>query len=498
MANRVLNVRCVFIVALLLMAGCALGPNYHRPATNPPENFRFAGPLTTNSLGDLQWQEVFHDPILQNLITIALTNNYNLKQAVERVEEARYAAMAARSPLFPQVNYGGDIGRGKNSIYNSAFGLAGETKTSAFATLNATWEIDFWGRIRRLSQAAEAQYLATDEARRSVTITLISDVATSYYQLLDLDQELLIQREATNAYAGSYRIFNDRLMNGAASKLETDRAAAALAGAAAQIPQIEIQIAQTENQIDILLGRNPGPIERGSLTNQVPTEMAIPAGLPSDLLQRRPDVVAAEQSLIAANATIGANLANFFPRIGLTAFMGAASPELSAFTAGAANFWNAGATLSGPLFQGGQIYAQYKGSKAGFLDAKAAYQQTILAAFQDVSDSLINREKYSEIQMFYAQEAAALASSVDLATQRYINGKSSYYEVLEAQQQLYPAQVSQVQAQASEWISLVQLYRSLGGGWQNAPAPMENKSKNTQTHQTKENAGSVQSGGGRS
>src|SRR5215469_10272102 len=377
MANRILCVGCAFIVTLLMMAGCALGPNYHRPATNPPENFRFAGMLTTNSLGDLQWQEVFQDPNLQNLITIALTNNYNLKQAVARVEEARYAAMAARSPFFPQVNYGGDIGRGKNSIYNAPFGLAGETKTSALATLNATWEIDFWGRIRRLSQAAEAQYLATDEARRSVTITLISDVATSYYQLLDLDQELLIQREATNAYAGSYRIFNDRLMNGAASKLETDRAAAALAGAAAQIPQLEIQIAETENQIDILLGRNPGPIERGSLTNQLQTETVIPAGLPSDLLQRRPDVMAAEQSLIAANATVGANLANFFPRIGLTAFMGAASPELSAFTAGTANFWNAGATLSGPLFQGGQLYAQYKGSRASFLESKAAYQQTI-------------------------------------------------------------------------------------------------------------------------
>src|SRR5215469_576957 len=178
MANRILCVSCAFLVALLLMAGCALGPNYHRPATNSPENFRFAGPLTTNSLGDLQWQEVFHDPILQNLITIALTNNYNLKQAVERVEEARYSAMAARSPLFPQVNYGGDIGRGKNSIYNSPFGLDGATKTSALASLNATWEIDFWGRIRRSSQAAEAQYLATDEARLGVMVTLVSDVAS--------------------------------------------------------------------------------------------------------------------------------------------------------------------------------------------------------------------------------------------------------------------------------------------------------------------------------
>ena len=464
--NLVLSFGSAFMVAVLLMAGCAVGPNYHRPATNPPENFRFAGAPTTNSLGDLYWQQVFQDPVLQNLITVALTNNYNLKQAVARVEEARYAAIAARSPLFPQVNYGADIGRGKNSLYNSPFSLGGATQSSALATLNATWEIDFWGRIRRLSQAAEAQYLATDEARRSVTITLISDVATSYYQLLDLDQELLIQRAATNAYAGSYRIFYDKLINGVASKLETDRAAAAMAGAAAQIPQIEIQIAQAEDQINILLGHNPGPVERDSLTNQGEPQLVIPAGLPSDLLQRRPDVMAAEQSLIAANATIGANLANFFPKFGLTAFVGTASPELSAFTAGTANFWNAGATVSGPLFQGGQIYAQYKGSKASFVEARAAYQQSILTAFQEVSDSLISREKYYEIATLYGQEADALSSSVDLATQRYVNGKSSYYEVLEAQQQLYPAQVSRVQAQASEWISLVQLYTALGGGWQ--------------------------------
>jgi multidrug efflux system outer membrane protein len=470
---------CTFIVALLLISGCALGPNYHRPATNPPKNFRFAGSPTTNSLGDMQWQDVFPDPILQNLITVALTNNYNLKQAVARVEEARYAAMAARSPLFPQVNYGGDVGRGRNSLYNSPFGLGGTTDSSALGIVNATWEIDFWGRIRRLSQAAEAQYLATDEARKSVTISLIASVATDYYQLLDLDQELQIQRAATNAYAGSYRIFNDQLINGVASKLETDRAAAAMYGAAALIPQLEIQIAVTEDQINILLGHNPGPIERGSLTNQAEPQTVIPAGLPSDLLQRRPDVMAAEQSLIAANANVGANLANFFPQIGLTSFLGKASPALSAFTGGAANFWNVGATVTGPVFQGGQIYAQYKGSKASFVEAKDAYQQSVLTAFQEVSDALISREKYYEIQAYYGQEAVALSSSVDLATQRYLNGKSSYYEVLETQQELYPAQISQVQAQASEWISVVQLYEALGGGWKSAPKESESQKSQT-------------------
>lgn len=454
------------VMALLLMAGCAVGPRYHRPPTNSPDNFRFASSQTTNSLADLPWRDVFQDPVLQDLIATALTNSYDLKQAVARVEQARYAVIAARSPLFPQVGYGGDIGRGRNALYNTPISTGGATDSSALLSLNAAWEIDFWGRVRQLTRAAQAQYLATDEARRSVTITLISQVATAYYQLLDLDQELQIQRAATNAYAGSYRIFNDRLMNGAASKLETDRAAAAMANAAATIPQLEIQIATIENAVNILLGRNPGPVPRDSLADQGQAETEIPVGLPSDLLERRPDVAGAEQSLIAANAYVGANLANFFPQIGLTTFLGRASPELSAFTGGAGNFWNVGGTMAGPIFQGGLLYSQYKGSKAQFEQSKAAYQQTVLTAFQEVSDALITRQKLADVRMFDEQAAAELSSSVDLATQRYLNGKSSYYEVLEAQQQLYPAQVAAVQAEAGEWIAVVQLYAALGGGWQ--------------------------------
>jgi len=221
--------------------------------------------------------------------------------------------------------------------------------------------------------------------------------------------------------------------------------------------------------MNILLGRNPGPITRDSLTNQVSPEMEIPVGLPSDLLLRRPDVLAAEQSLIAANATVGANLANFFPRIGLTTFLGRANPALSTITSGGENLWNAGVTLTGPLFQGGQLYAQYKGSKASFEEAKAVYQQSVLTAFQEVSDALISRQKLVDVTFYQAQQVTALSSAVDLATQRYMNGKSGYYEVLEAQQQLYPAQILEVQAQTGEWYALIQLYKALGGGWQNDP-----------------------------
>jgi len=291
--------------------------------------------------------------------------------------------------------------------------------------------------------------------------------------LLQFDEELAIQQAATNAYTSSLRLFQDRLNNGIASKLETDRAAAALANAASIIPRLELSIATTENQLSVLLGRNPGPIARNSLTNQVLVTPDIPAGLPSELLRRRPDVLASEQLLIAANANIGASLADFFPRIGMTTFIGKVSPELSAFTAGSANMWNVGASLAGPVFQGGQLRAQYRGSKAKFDEARAAYEQSILTSFQEVSDALIARQKLGEARLYNEQAAVALSSSVELATQRYVGGRSSYYEVLQAQQELYPTQRAQVQAQVGELIAIIQLYKALGGGWR--PAVGENE-----------------------
>lgn len=457
----------VCLLLLLLAAGCAVGPNYHRPPVSQPGNFRFAASPTTNSFGDLPWWEAFKDPVMQDLIHTAITNNYDLKQAAARVEQYRNLAVAARAPLFPQVAYTADVGRGRNAIFNQPFAANGATESSILAGAGAVWEIDFWGRIRRLSQAARAQYLATEDARRGVLISLISDVATAYFQLLDYDQELEILRASTNAYAESYRIFNDRRINGVASKLETDRAAAALADAAASIPQVETQIATTEDQLSILLGVSPRPMPRQSLAIQGPPPPEIPAGLPSDLLRRRPDVLAAEQSLISANATIGANLANFFPQIGLTTFLGKVSPEVSAFTGGAANAWNVGATITGPIFQGGQLRAQYRAAKASFEEAKAAYQESVLTALQDVANALISKQKLGETRVFQAQAVVLLADSVKLATDRYMNGKSSYFEVLEAQQQLYPSERAEVQAQSGELIAVVQLYKALGGGWEN-------------------------------
>ncbi len=465
----------VFI--LVFLAGCAMGPNYKRPAVKTPSDYRFATVQATNSLGDLPWWEVFKDPDLRELIREALTNNYDIKQAAARVEEARQFVTVARSAFFPQVGYNGEIGRGKNPLVSTPLPQQESTENLVLATVNAVWEIDFWGRIRRLTEAARAQYLATDEARRGVTITLVSDVATAYFTLMQLDAELEIERSATNAYAGSYRIFDERRINGVASRLETDRAAAALANAAAVIPQIEFQIATTENQISILLGRNPGIIPRGSLKDQPPFSPGIPAGLPSDLLQRRPDILEAEQTMIAANAGIGASLADFFPRIGLTAFYGKISPELSAFSSGSSTAWNAAATVTGPLFQGGQLRAEYRAAKARFDETRAAYEQTILAAFQEISNVLISRQKLAETRVYNAQAVDALLASVKLAIERYLNGKSSYFEVLQAQEELYPTQFALVQTQAGELIAVVQLYRALGGGWQTPETPATNAPK---------------------
>jgi len=448
-----------------LTGGCALGPDYHRLAVETPGQFRFASDSGTNSLADLPWGQVFQDPALQDLIRVALTNNCDLQQAVARVEQARNQAAATRSAFLPQIGYGGDAGRGRNALYNSPASLQGETKTSAFVDLGVAWEMDFWGRLRRLNETARARYLASEQARRGVTLSLVGSVATAYFQLAELDRELAIQRSATNAYATSYRLFNDRKINGVASKLETDRAMAALVTAAVNIPDLEMQIATTENQLNVLLGRNPGPIPRRSLAGLPPSAPEIPAGLPAALLRRRPDVLEAEQMVVAANAGIGSSLADFFPRIGLTTLMGRASPELSSFTATAGNLWSVGGSVTGPLFEGGALRAQYRSSKAQFQEALAAYRQSVLVAFQEVSDALVTREKLGEMGALDHQAIMVLTSAVELATARYLNGKSSYDEVLQAQQQLYPALVALARTQAGERIALVQLYKALGGGW---------------------------------
>jgi len=467
----------------MLVPGCAVGPNYRRPAVDSPATFRGEPTAATNSFADLAWWDVYQDATLQALIREALTNNYDLRIAVTRVEQARAVAMQARSQFVPSVTYNGTVSRGRNELLGNGIPNGGTTGSAVAGTLNAFWEVDLWGRVRRLNESARAQFLATEEGRRGVLLSLLTDVSTAYLRLLELDQELEVASRTTNSFGDSLKIFSQRLEGGVASELETDRAEAALANAAAALPDIQQQIVLTENQLCILLGRPLGPIERSDslLTQRMPPE--VPAGLPSALLERRPDVRQAEQLLRSANADIGETVAEFFPQIGLTAFLGKVSSALSAITLGSANAWSAAASVSGPLFQGGRLTGQYRQRKAAREETRLRYQYTVLTAFQDVANALISRGKRAEIREQQAREVKALDAAVHVSTKRYLAGKASYYEVLEAQQQLFPAELNLARVERDQLLAIVQLYKALGGGWElerASPATAMNSPSDTQ------------------
>src|SRR5262247_3043609 len=451
-----------FIAGAALLAGCAVGPNYVRPTTTPPERFRGqVGAAEAVSLADLPWWQVFQDPVLQGLLQEALANNYDLRLAVARVEQARALAAAARGAFFPAIGYQGQIQRSRGGIA-SALGLdPGESPQaeSLFVGLfNAVWELDIWGRIRRLNEAARAQFLGTEEARRGVLLSLTSSVAQAYFELLELEAKLDIAKRNTDSFQSTYNLFRRRLEFGVASTLETSRAEGALGSAAATIPQLESQIVAKENEISILLGRNPGPIPRGTplFTQAVVPE--IPAGLPSALLERRPDLLQAEQQVVQANAQVGVAKANFFPQLTLTGFGGGASPELSAFT----NVWSLAAGLSGPIFQGGQILETYRANVAAWEQAKLQYEQAVITAFREVSSALTALEKLVQVEAEQARAVQAYEDSVRVANKRYQGRLASYYEVLEAQQLLFPAENQLAQVRADRLLTYVQLYKASG------------------------------------
>src|SRR5882672_9396188 len=459
------------IWSLVLFAGCAVGPNYKRPPITSPAAFRGDPSPTNSSFADLDWWRVYQDTNLQALVRESFTNNYDLRIALTRVEQSRALAMQARSQFVPSVNYNGTVGRGRNAVFGSAFPDKGNTVSSAFATLDAFWEVDLWGRVRRLNESARARFFASEEARRGIRLLLLSEVAADYFRLLELDREREIAGRTTNSFTESLRIFSQRLAGGTASALEASRAEAALADAAAAIPAILDEISSTENALSLLLGHPPGPIERSSASLQSLLPPEVPAGLPSSLLVRRPDVREAQQLLRSANAQIGESVAEFFPRIGLTALLGKVSPELSAFTLGSANAWGIAAEGIGPLFQGGRLVGQYRQSKAVREEARLRYQQTILNAFREVSDALVAREQLAEVREHQARQVSALEQAVKLSSERYVAGKASYYEVLEAQQQLFPSQLNLARAQRDQLLAVVNLYKSLGGGWQDEANP---------------------------
>lgn len=455
-----------FSPLFIFLSGCAVGPNYKRPVVNVPTDFRGQeGAAQQASFADLPWWEVFKDETLKTLVQTALKNNYDLRIAVTRVEQSRQLAAQARSQFFPFVNYSTSISGGRNELGGSVVTNGGETQGGFVGLISAAWEADVWGRIRRLNESAKAQYLSTEDAKRGVMLSLVSDVAQSYFELLGLYLQLEIAKENTESFNQTLKLFTQRLEGGVASKLQTSRAAAAQATAAATIPEFERQIAIKENQISVLLGQNPGPIALKSrlLEEIIPPE--IPVGLPSALLERRPDVLAVEEQVRSANAQIGVATAAFFPQIGLTTFLGHVSGPLSEFSSGIGNAWSFAGNIAGPIYQGGALKAQKRLAIAAWEQAKLQYELTALNAFQDVSNALISRQKYDAIRTEQLREVQAYEESVKVALLRYNAGKASYFEVLDAQQLLFPAQNDLAITELNRRVVIVQLYKSLGGGW---------------------------------
>jgi len=458
-------------ILLLTLAGCAVGPKYRRPDVNAPPAFRGAG-AATNSLGDLPWWQLFNDPMLQGLVHEALTNNYDLRIAVSRLEQARAIWLENRSLFLPQANYNGGAGIAKNVVGGQPSHTGGNAVAGFLGDATVSWEIDLFGRIRRLNESARAQYFATDEARHDVTAALISDLAQAYFQLLALDQELRIAEDSTNSFGQSMKIFNERYHGGVASKLEVASAAALQASAATTLLDLQRQILVQEDLICVLVGVNPEAVPRGAvlLAEAVPPD--VPPGLPSALLERRPDIREAEQNLRSANALIGVAKADFFPRLVLTGLLGASSSDLATITAGANRSWEIAAGLAGPIFEGGLLKAQYQAARAAWQEARLQYQQTILTAFREVSDALAARRQLAAERAQQTAAVTAYQEAVKVANERYKLGQASYYEVLQEEQLLFPAENELTQIQLNQLQSVIQLYRALGGGWQtNSPPP---------------------------
>jgi multidrug efflux system outer membrane protein len=458
--------RAALPVAAIALAGCAVGPNYKRPTVDAPGTYLGQDAASDRSLADLAWWDVYRDPHLSDLIRASVTDGFDAKIAAARVEESRAIAAQVHGQLFPGVGYSANADRGRNSLLGNPYTQGGGTTADGFdGYLGAAWEFDLWGRVRRLDESARAQYLSSEEARRGVLLSLVSEVATTYYQLLELDEELAIAKRSTESFGESLKLFTRQLEGGTVSRLDTASAEAAMETSAARIPDIEMQISVKENQLSVLVGRGPGPIVRGAGLSDEAQPPDVPAGMPSALLERRPDVRQAEYAAKAANAGIGATIGGFLPKIGLSAILGGVSSQLDQVTSHGAGLWSIGASATGPLFQGGSLHGQYDEAKQAWEVAKLQYQQTALNAFGDVASALVARQKLAEVRDRQERAVSAYGEAVKLSTQRYSSGRASYYEVIQSQLLLYPSEVALAQTKRDQFIAIVQLYRALGGGW---------------------------------
>lgn len=459
---------------LAMLAGCAVGPDYQRPALDTPAAFRASSGATTdlpstNSLGDLDWWQVMRDPQLQSYLAEALTNSWDIQIAAARVLQAEAAARVTRSQFFPTVGAGADWNTTRTSETGPSGVPAGSNPQRDYGSVYGTmaaYEVDLWGRIRRANEAARAQLFATEAAQQTVRQTLVAQVATIYLSLLELDRELEISERTYNVRTNSLALTRARQEGDVASMQDVYQSQVLVSTAEAAIADTRRRIEQTENELNILLGRNPGSPQRGEGFLQQRLEFTVPPGLPSDLLERRPDIRAVEQQLVAANADIGQAKAAFFPKVTLTGFYGVQSVALSDLFTGASQTWQFGPAVSMPLFTGGALKGNLKLAQARFTEAVAQYQKTVQNSFREVSDSLIAVQRTREFRERQEENTRAHQSAAELANIRYEGGVTSYLEVLYNEQELFSAELLLAQARLNELLSVVSLYRALGGGWQ--------------------------------
>ncbi len=458
-----------------LLAGCAFGPKYQRPTIQVPAAFYTEEQARQTSTADLAWWDLFKDPALQDLVREALQKNYDLRLAIARIDEERALMGVVRSQYYPQVVYDANISGQKSAIIPS--------HTYYSYSFSTFWEIDVFGRIRKLTEAQQARYFASEEARRDVRLLIMSEVAQQYFQLRALDAQLEIAHRTVKSFQDTLEIFQHRLEGGYASGLETARAQAALSNVASNIPDLERQIVAQENALSLLLGRNPGAITRGAALADQYDPPDVPAGLPSSLLERRPDLREAEQNLIAANANVGVAKANFFPTLSLSGLFGGVSPQLSELT-GTGKTWSLVGDLAGPIFTGGRLKSQYNAALAQRDQAKIAFEKAVTQAFGEVSTSLAAHQRLAKAYQEQIGSVDAYRESVRLSTIRYDSGLSSYLDIIDAQIQMYPAESAVVSYDLGRRLALVNLYRALGGGWNLTDAQWANTGASSAGPQT--------------
>ncbi|HSF04805.1 MAG TPA: efflux transporter outer membrane subunit [Methylomirabilota bacterium] len=454
------------LAAALLLAGCTVGPDYRRPELAVPPEFRGPAPeapTTEASLGDLAWWQIFQDEALQGLVRTALVENYDLRVAAARVLEARAQVTVNRSFQFPDVSASASAPYVR--ITEERAPIQQEETFSPLGTLDLFWEVDLWGRLRRATEAARADLLASEDVQRFVVTTLVSDVATAYFQLRELDLELEISRRTLASRQDSLRLVQLRQQGGVAALIDVRQAEVLLYTAAQTIPDVERRIEQTENLISLLLGRNPNAVPRGRSLLQQLALPSIPAGLPSSLVERRPDIRQAEGQLAAATARIGVAKADYFPRVLLTGAAGGGGVMLNGEWFGPSGLFAIAPQVSLPIFNTGRIGAGVDSAEARAQQALIRYQQTVQQAFREVSDALVEHRKRQEFRVQQEALVISLRDAARLANIRYRGGVTSYLEVLDTERQLFDAELLLAQAQRDELLAIVRLYRALGGGW---------------------------------